>query len=1134
MKSNDEHFSEGAAPVQNARGSSDSVLSLLAMQSDLSRLTAGSKHLHEVLQAACQLFVQTLGFDSARVWIYDPSNSVLRFAACNIASVDQAGVGNEIAVEGTVVGQIAASGQPAFDRSLAADGSMTLQDAGLSLTGYPLTVDGRVLGVVGLFADRSISDEMFQRLRPIAETLAIFVDRKQSEQLYTDQQHELQLAFDAGRLGIWKWDIPNDQIDWSPHLFELFGYERADLVPTCDGFISIIHPEDREYVRNRIGCVFSGSCETYTMEFRVIRGDDGRVVWTYGRGVISRDDQGRPRSITAVAGDITERKEMELRLAHREAELRRVIDHMLGFVGVLAVDGTLLEANATALQGGGLSRDDVVGKKFWDCGWWSYDPVIVNRLKDSIARAAAGEVVRYDVQVRMAGDTRITIDFMLVPVRNKANVVTHLVPSGVDISDRVKAEHAQKEDQERLRMALRAGGMAAWEWTPVRSVWTDSLYEMLRVPPTQQASWDKFLKQVHPADRASLEAAWLATTEGRKPFNHEFRIVRPSGRPRWLAGMGEFELDESGKVSRIHGLYWDVTQRKNADLDREKASEREHFLLQASAVLAASLDYDQTLANVTDLCVPAMADWAFIDLVRDQGSARRVHVAYADSDQHDLAEQVARFAACPDRLDHPPARGAFLGEAVFLPEITEETFRTAAQDDEHEDVIRAVGPNSMIVVPLIARNNCLGALTLIVSGSGRRYTDQDLKLAQELAKQAAGAVDNAQLLDAAQQANIAKSEFLANMSHEIRTPMTAVLGYTELLKSRVQDSEASDYIDIIRRNGEFLLDIINDILDLSKIEAGKMEIASETFDLVSLIEEVRSVMDIRAKENKLEFDVQYQGKIPTLIQSDPKSLKQILINLVGNAIKFTQQGRVRINVQFDSHGTDTLRIEVADTGIGMTPEKQQQLFKPFSQGDASVARVFGGTGLGLAISRRLANLLGGDITVSSTVGEGSEFAVTVSVIAVSDAATVDPIAIVRQPEPLNRKVAKQLSCHVLVVDDRRDIRFLSKRLLIKAGATVDEAEDGILTVQHIRQCIQSGQLPDLILLDMQMPNLDGYQTAQKVREIGFTGPIIALTADAMHGDMTRCIESGCNAYLSKPIDAIRLVELVDEFTGKDR
>ncbi len=391
----------------------------------------------------------------------------------------------------------------------------------------------------------------------------------------------------------------------------------------------------------------------------------------------------------------------------------------------------------------------------------------------------------------------------------------------------------------------------------------------------------------------------------------------------------------------------------------------------------------------------------------------------------------------------------------------------------------------------------------------------------------------------AEAANLSKSAFLANMSHEIRTPMTAILGYIDLIADQVAEAQTSSYIRTIRRNGDFLLEIINDILDLSKIEAGKLEIGRETFSPDRLIEDVRSIMNVRATEGGIELEVEYQSPLPALVSSDAKRLKQILINLVGNAIKFTTHGSVKIQVDYvPAAATEIvgnapqgmLHFDIIDTGIGMSDKLIKRLFQPFCQGDASVNREFGGTGLGLAISDRLAEMLGGKITVKSELGRGSTFSVNVAVSEVGAAAGGTQALIdssLRQTA--TDRANWSIDAEILIVDDRRDIRFLSQKFLSEAGARVSEAEDGEVAIDLVQRALGSGKPYRLILLDMQMPRMDGYETAQELRRLGFSGPIIALTADAMQGDMHRCLAAGCNDYLSKPIDRQAMLQKVHHY-----
>ncbi|MCC7335058.1 MAG: CHASE3 domain-containing protein [Pirellulaceae bacterium] len=382
---------------------------------------------------------------------------------------------------------------------------------------------------------------------------------------------------------------------------------------------------------------------------------------------------------------------------------------------------------------------------------------------------------------------------------------------------------------------------------------------------------------------------------------------------------------------------------------------------------------------------------------------------------------------------------------------------------------------------------------------------------------------------AALAASRSKSEFLANMSHEIRTPMAAILGYADVLLGHLKDPDNRNCVQVIQRNGQHLLELINDILDLSRIEAGKLEVEMESVSLPQLVADLQSLMQVRADAKKLDFRAVFTSKVPQTIATDPTRLRQVLINLIGNAIKFTERGSIVLSIGYSPSGV--LTFSVCDTGIGMSDEQQQRLFKPFSQGDSSVTRSYGGSGLGLAISLRLAGMLGGDISMSSRLGEGSTFTVTLPIETDNTVPLVQPdlIAPAREHEPME-SATRPLACRVLVVDDRRDVRHISQHFLEKAGAKVVTAEDGRFAIDVALAAHAAGQPFDLVVMDMQMPNLDGLQATAQLRSEGIQWPIIALTADAMKGDRQRCLDGGCDDYLSKPIDHDKLVGMAARYT----
>lgn len=393
---------------------------------------------------------------------------------------------------------------------------------------------------------------------------------------------------------------------------------------------------------------------------------------------------------------------------------------------------------------------------------------------------------------------------------------------------------------------------------------------------------------------------------------------------------------------------------------------------------------------------------------------------------------------------------------------------------------------------------------------------------------------------AAETATIAKSSFLANMSHELRTPLTAILGFAELLdekKDRLSNEEKNEAVTTIRRSGKQLLGIIEDILDISKIEAGKMVLEEAKVDLPDTISEMTKLMKLRCEAKGLTLRTEFCTDISRYIKTDPLRLRQILANLMSNAIKFTEAGTVsmRVRMESQSESEQMLRFDVIDTGIGMTPEQCQKVFEAFTQADESTTRRFGGSGLGLSISYRLAKLLNGSLSVASTKGKGSEFTLRIRVKPVEESETIRPSDMKAQIGSLDSEESEGPETpppttlgglRILLAEDGLDNQRLISFFLRKAGAECEIAENGKEAIDQVVEATESGTPFDIILMDMQMPTMDGYTAATRLKELGYPIPIVALTAHAMIGDREKCLDAGCDEYLTKPINRDQLINTI--------
>ena len=384
-------------------------------------------------------------------------------------------------------------------------------------------------------------------------------------------------------------------------------------------------------------------------------------------------------------------------------------------------------------------------------------------------------------------------------------------------------------------------------------------------------------------------------------------------------------------------------------------------------------------------------------------------------------------------------------------------------------------------------------------------------------------------------ASRSKTEFLANMSHEIRTPMTAILGYVDLLADHGDSApnapSREEAVETIRRNARHLLSLINDVLDLSKVEAGQMHMDRQRVRTLDLVQDALRLMDDRARQKGLALRLILDGDVPDTISTDPTRLRQVLINLLGNAVKFTDQGAVTLTLRRPDLQSGMVAFEVADTGIGMTPEQLSRLYQPFMQADMSTTRRYGGTGLGLAITRRCVDILGGTIAVRSAPGSGTSFTFTIDA---GDLQGVQP-ARLRSGESaegeggplrLPSAVRQPLSgVRVLLAEDGLDNQRLIRFHLERAGARVDVVDNGAKAVERVQDSSRL-ERHDVVLMDMQMPVMDGYEAVRRLVAAGERVPIIALTAHAMPGDREKCVEAGCHDYLCKPVDARALIAAI--------
>ena len=640
-----------------------------------------------------------------------------------------------------------------------------------------------------------------------------------------------------------------------------------------------------------------------------------------------------------------------------------------------------------------------------------------------------------------------------------------------------------RESEERLRLALQAGGMGTWDWNLTTGVthYDETEKDLCAIDaPDGFAPAEALLSRVHPDDIAGMRAALQRAIDGIEDYHREFRIIMPDGRYRWLLGHGRVIRDEANQPVRMVGVNYDITERRQVEED---------LRLRTRAIESATNGI-----FIIDARLPGRpiiyVNPAFEELTGYQAEEILNHscdVLYGP-DTDDTAIQTLERAL----VEGEGCEVVLLNYRKDGSEFWSELHLAPVEDADHK-ISHFVGIQSDVTNRVLHEQHLLKA-------------EQQAELASR-----------------------AKSEFLANMSHEIRTPLTAILGCADTLFGQLEEENALDLVHMIRSQGRLLLGILNDVLDLSKIEAGRLEIHHEPCSVVAVVSEVRSLMEPLAQERGLELNSSFDSLIPITICSDALRIRQILLNLVSNAIKFTEVGSVHINVSCHAEsGQARLILSVRDTGIGIAPDKLEAIFEAFSQQHEVLTRKVGGTGLGLTICQRLAAMLGGRITVESRRGEGSTFTVTLPVGAADDLRFAPPEEIANQQlETAETSVGLDLSdCRMLVAEDTRGIQFLLQRMLEGMVAAVSVVSNGQEALDELQRAEAAGEPYDLVLMDMQMPVLNGFDATRQLRAEGNRTPVIALTAGAMKGDREKCLAVGCDDYLSKPFDWEQLMAVI--------
>ena len=793
------------------------------------------------------------------------------------------------------------------------------------------------------------------------------------------------------------------------------------------------------------------------------------------------------------------------------AQLAAIVQYSRDAIMSTDLDGTITTWNQASEQIYGYSAGEAIGQ--------SYRLIIPPERQaedeDARNRVRSGQPVEYYETVRIRKDgTRIDVSVTISPLLDQQGKIVGVSKIARDITERRRAE-------DRFRLAIEAAPTAILIADQRGRITFANAHAEALFRYTRDELLERSVEDLVPERFRGHHPGY------RKTFFAE-PIRRPMGAGRDLYGLrkdgSEIPVEiglspfESGGHVFVLAAIADISERK-------RSSQQAAFLAEAGAILAGSLDYATTLKAVTNLAVPSIADWCAVDVMTDKGTLDRIAVAHVDPAKIELAGTIRARYEDPDS-PYSPTYVVRTGASAIVPRVSDDMITAAAHGDEEQALlVRSLGLVSYLIVPLMAHGRTFGALTLATAESGRHYSNDDLRFAQDIAFRVALAVDNARAYQDADAANRLKDEFLATLSHELRTPLNAILGYARLLQSGMMSADRqSRALGTVERNATALTRIVGDILDVSRIISGKIRLNVQPIDLPQVVTDAVETLLPAAEAKQIRVQ-SILDPAAAPISGDPDRVQQIVWNLVSNAVKFTPKGGV-VQVRLERVNSH-VEIVVSDTGIGIAPDFLPYVFDRFRQADSRTTREHGGIGLGLAIVRSLVELHGGTIHAASGGRDrGTTFRVRL------------PLMAVHAEAPLERRRAQSgtagdgvcqlpnlAGIQVLAVDDDADARELVRETLEGAGGkvtTIAFPSAALAEIERLR--------PNVLIADIGMPGTDGFELIAQVREssnpLVRDVPAAALTAYARSEDRVKALTSGFQMHLTKPVDPAELIAVV--------
>lgn len=928
--------------------------------------------------------------------------------------------------------------------------------------------------------------------------MALGIDSKVEKQSDAGSESRWRFAFESTGDGLWDWDFRTNKVFFSSTFKTMLGHSEEDIGDELEEWSSRVHPDDLARCLEDLAKHFRGETTTYANKHRV-RCKDGSYKWILDRGkVIEWLEPGKPARVVGTYKDITQAHLGEMEMKRVLAMQTGILEHAAHAIISTTPQGIVSTFNPAAEKMLGYSAQEVVGLA--TPALWHDANEIVARAEQFSQELGVPVLPGFEVFtvkslrnlpnqhewtfIRKDG-TRFPVLLTATAIQGADGEISGYLGMILDLTERRRTEDQLRASEagaavraEIFERAIEIAKVGWWE-LDLRSrhlFWSEGACRIFEVSPPVAPSLEIALNFYDLDSQSVLETAVQTCMESGASWDLELPAKTARGLSIWVRTQGSAVM-ENGRAVKLMGAYQDITTRKMAEQQQKMITQRLSLACRAGGI--GIWEYNV----VSQELIWDDAMFSLYGMVRNQftGSYETwksgLHPEDRQRSEWELQEAIE-------------------GKKNFNTE-----FRVIWPDGS-EHSIRALA--------VVLRDEAGNAISMI----GTNWDITDRKQAE---------IELRKAKEAAEVSNRAKSEFLASMSHEIRTPMNGVLGLAQLLSETPLNDEQREWVQTIKSSGDSLLVILNDILDLSKIEAGKLTIERLAFNLRETLGSILHLMTVTAEKKSLGLRLHYPDEIPTRLVSDPGRLRQVLFNLIGNAVKFTHRGQVEIRVGL---ADANIRVEIRDTGVGIPKDKRAMVFGKFFQADASTSRKFGGTGLGLAISKRLMELMGGDIGFDSEEGVGSTFWVTFPMAMESETVpTGDWVAhSAATAAPWQAVPSNADETRVLLVEDNVVNQKVTGGMLKKFGCGFDVAQNGL---QAVKMAFEKNYA--LILMDCEMPEMDGYEATREIRLREAVErnaqkvpvkrrAILALTANAMAEDEARCLASGMDGFLVKPLN----------------